>query len=61
MSAILADAQDGLAGLQERLENATGPRQRRPLQEQMDRLQQQIKGHEKEIRQKWPFGRPDGE
>jgi RHS repeat-associated protein len=57
----LADARDRLAGPQERLENAAGPRQRRPLQEQIDRLQQQIKGHEKEIRQKWPLGRPEGE
>jgi hypothetical protein len=46
--------------LERQLEQATGPRTRRPIQQQIDRLRKDIKGHDKEIRQKWPDGRPEG-
>lgn len=53
------EARGRLEELQGQLDAATGPRARRPIQQQIDRLRKDIRGHEKEIRQKWPDGRPN--
>lgn len=55
----LEQARDRLNQLKEELGQAKGPKAQRPIREQIDRLTKAIKGHEKEIRQKWPEGRPE--
>lgn len=35
-----------------------GPRKQKPIRERLEKLEKDIKGHEKEMRQKWPDGRP---
>lgn len=44
--------------LKKKLDNAKGPKTRRPIQEAIRELEKDIKGHEKEVQQKWPNGRP---
>ena len=55
----VAGAQGSLQGLQEQLNKAQGPKAQQPIREQIERLKKEIKGHEKEIRQKWPNGSPE--
>jgi hypothetical protein len=52
-------ARGRLNELKEELGQAKGPKAQRPIREQIERLTKDIKGHEKEIRQKWPEGRPE--
>jgi hypothetical protein len=47
-----------LTDLEEKLKNTKGPKARRPIEEEIERLKKAIKGHEKEIKQKWPKGPP---
>jgi len=53
-----AEAEERLSGLEEKLSNAKGPKAQRPIQKEIEKVKEAIKGHEKEIRQKWPSGRP---
>jgi len=55
----VADARGQLQGLEGKLSNTKGPKVQQPIREQIDQLKQKIKNHEKEIRQKWPNGRPE--
>ena len=43
-----------LKELERRLETLKGPKARGPVSDEIRDLSDQIKGHEKEIRQKWP-------
>lgn len=52
-------AKGQLGELEEQLGRVKGPKAQRPIREQIERLQREIQGHEKEIRQKWPNGRPN--
>lgn len=52
-------ARDRVNELKEELGRAKGPKAQRPIRDQIERLTKAIKGHEKEIRQKWPEGRPE--
>jgi RHS repeat-associated protein len=47
-----------LRELTDKLGRAKGPKTRGPIEEAIRKLEKEIKGHEKEIRQKWPRGRP---
>jgi RHS repeat-associated protein len=51
-------AEERLQELQEQLGQVKGPKAQRPIREAIENLQREIRGHEKEIRQKWPEGRP---
>lgn len=55
----LGEARGQLEGLRDKLREAKGPKARGPIREQIRDLETDIKGHEKEIRQKWPDGRPE--
>jgi len=55
----LEKARERLGQLKEDLGQAKGSKAQRPIREQIDRLTKSIEGHEKEIRQKWPEGRPE--
>jgi RHS repeat-associated protein len=55
----VADAQGQLQGLEGQLTKTKGPTAQQPIRERIERLKKEIKGHEKEIRQKWPNGRPE--
>jgi hypothetical protein len=52
------EAEKRVGELRGDLDRATGPKTRVPIQKQIDELVRDIRGHEKEIRQKWPQGRP---
>jgi len=45
-----------LHDLEEKLKNTKGPKARKPIEEEIEKLKKAIKGHEKEIKQKWPKG-----
>jgi RHS repeat-associated protein len=47
-----------LKGLKEALERATGPKTRKPIEEAIEKVLKDIKGHYKEMRQKWPDACP---
>jgi peptidoglycan hydrolase CwlO-like protein len=51
-------AEKELQQLQDKLKTTKGPKAQRPIKEAIDRLKQDIKGHGKEMGQKWPHGRP---
>jgi hypothetical protein len=40
--------------LRQQLEGLKGPKAQQPVRDQLQDMLDQIKGHEKEIRQKWP-------
>jgi RHS repeat-associated protein len=50
----LEDARDRLSNLKRALDAASGKKARERLLEEITKLERQIRGHEKEIRQKWP-------
>jgi RHS repeat-associated protein len=50
----LGDARNKVAELTRQLEKLKGPKAQNPVREEIQDLLDQIKGHEKEIRQKWP-------
>ncbi len=50
----LGEARDRVQALQRELERVKGPKAQAPVRAQIDKLAREIKGHEKEIRQKWP-------
>lgn len=52
-------AQEEVGRLKEKLGNVKGPKAQKPIREQIEQLEKDIRGHEKEIRQKWPNGRPE--
>ncbi len=52
----LAKAKEQLKGFEQKLSETEGPKKQAPIKEQIQRLKQDISGHEKEIRQKWPEG-----
>jgi hypothetical protein len=54
----LRAAKKQLQELQEELNRATGQKKRAQIREAIDELEKSIKGHEKEVRQKWPNGPP---
>jgi hypothetical protein len=54
----LGEARGRLGDLEGALAGANGPKAQAPIRDQIKRLKGQINGHEKEIRQKWPDGRP---
>ena len=54
-----ARAEKELGQLREQLQQTKGPKAQRPIRDQIRKLEEEIKGHEKEIRQKWPSGRPE--
>jgi RHS repeat-associated protein len=54
----LDDARTALGELERRLAGATSPKERKEIRKEMNKLDRQIRGHEKEIRQKYPNGRP---
>src|SRR6266545_8123144 len=58
-TANLERLRERLGQLTEDLGRAKGPKAQRPIREAIDRLKEFIKGHEKEIRQKWSEGRPE--
>jgi len=45
--------------LKEQLSKTRGPTSQAPIKEKIQRLEKSIRGHEKEMRQKWPKGRPE--
>ena len=51
-------AERELEDLRQELRNARGPKKRRPIEEAIERLNEALDGHKKEIRQKWPDGPP---
>ena len=51
-------AREQVGELEGQLAKAKGPKAQRPIGEQIERLRREIRGHEKEMRQKWPDGRP---
>lgn len=53
-AAKLAAAKAELKRLQNQLNGTKGPKKRGPLQKLIDDLRRLIRGHEKEIDQKWP-------
>jgi len=52
------NANGELGRLRDQLGQTKGPKAQQPIKDQIRRLEESIKGHEKEIRQKWPDGRP---
>jgi hypothetical protein len=46
-------AEDELKALQKELSSTKGPKRQRPLKEKIDELLAAIKGHVKEMKQKW--------
>jgi hypothetical protein len=54
----LDQAKEQVEGLRERLEHAKGPKKQAPIREEIEKVKKSIKGHEKEMKQKWPDGRP---
>jgi predicted nucleic acid-binding Zn-ribbon protein len=50
----LAKAKEKLNNLKKELKNAKGPKKQGPIKEEINKLVRDIKGHEKEINQKWP-------
>ena len=54
----LQQANKQLEQLKKNLERAVGPKAQGPIREQIKKLLDEIKGHEKEIGQKWPNGPP---
>jgi hypothetical protein len=54
----LDDMRRRLGDLEKAFEDAKGPKRRDPIQDRIDDLKRKIRGHEKEIEQKWPDGRP---
>jgi archaellum component FlaC len=51
-------AEQELQQLQDKLKETKGPKAQRPIKEAIERLKQDVKGHRKEMGQKWPHGRP---
>jgi hypothetical protein len=47
-----------LRDLEKELEQAKGPKAQRPIREKIEKIKRKIKGHEKEMKQKWPKGPP---
>ena len=54
----LQQGKDNLKQLEDKLSETKGPKREAPLKEEIQKLNKSIKGHEKEIRQKWPDGPP---
>jgi RHS repeat-associated protein len=54
----LGEARDQLGQLEEKLAETKGPKRQQAIKDQIEKLKESIKGHEKEIRQKWPDGAP---
>jgi len=54
----LQNARRALRDLMDRAARATGPKARNAIQQEIDDLMKWIRGHEKEMRQKWPNGEP---
>jgi hypothetical protein len=54
----LQQAKGQLSQLEEELQQTKGPKKQTPIKAQIENLKQDIKGHEKEMRQKWPDGPP---
>ena len=52
------DARRALRRLTRDLAKAQGKKVKNRLEKQKQNLERQLQGHEKEIRQKWPSGRP---
>jgi len=51
-------AKKQLKNLNDKLKNTKGPKKKKPIKEAIRKLKDDIKGHLKEIKQKWPTGRP---
>ena len=51
-------AKKQLKNLNNKLKNTKGPKKQKPIKEAIRKLKDDIKGHLKEIKQKWPTGRP---
>jgi RHS repeat-associated protein len=51
-------AKKQLKNLNDKLKNTKGPKKQKPIKEAIKKLKDDIKGHLKEIKQKWPTGRP---
>ena len=56
----MEDAKQRLKELKDQRGSASGKKLQEKLQKEADDLESDIKGHEKEIKQKWPNGRPTG-
>jgi hypothetical protein len=54
----LEAARKRLQELRDQLAQTKGAKAQARIKEQIDQLEKAIKGHEKEIRQKWPGGPP---
>jgi RHS repeat-associated protein len=54
----ISTAKDQLKELKEKLDNTKGPKARKPVEDAIRKLEKDIKGHEKEVSQKWPNGQP---
>jgi RHS repeat-associated protein len=54
----LEAARQRLQALQEQLGQVKGPKRQAPIKKEIEQLEKAIKGHEKEIGQKWPGGPP---
>jgi uncharacterized protein RhaS with RHS repeats len=52
-------AESRLRDMEEKLSNTKGPKAQRPIRDMIEKLKAEVRGHEKEIRQKWPNGRPE--
>jgi uncharacterized protein RhaS with RHS repeats len=44
--------------LEDKLKSTKGPKARKPIEEEIAKVKKMIKGHQKEIKQKWPNGPP---
>jgi hypothetical protein len=53
----LKEAKEEVKKLEEKLKETKGPKKQNPIKEQIKKLLDDVKGHEKEIKQKWPKGR----
>jgi uncharacterized protein RhaS with RHS repeats len=47
-----------LRDLEEKLKNTKGPKAQRPIKAEIEKVKNDIKGYEKEMKQKWPKGPP---
>ena len=54
-------AKEQLGQLEEKLAKTKGVKSQDPIKQEIQNLKDSIKGHEKEMNQKWPDGRPKGE
>jgi hypothetical protein len=52
-------AESRLRDMEEKLSNTKGPKAQRPISDMIEKLKAEVRGHEKEIRQKWPNERPE--